>query len=347
MHQAEIKLRAGRELEAGEGLEIGVIVARDRHRHMHISERMLDGRDDVVGDGDELAGILRLDRVPGAEIAVAEMDAKFDIGRHGRRQAAERRHHLLRRHGDRREEILRLAVIADHLVADVPLDAEIPVRDRPADGLDLAQHRFLVSGLDRVDVIAGAEAADHRHRRRQAYLEAHILWQVAVLARRDEIEIGGAGVARVAEFAETHLGRFHAFGQRQQTEAGILARCAARIGTQERIGEQERILEADPQPARTLLTIGDAGDAAAERPADGLEHVIDAVEADAADEVNAVGRVGHLFLRSLSWVRWRKGSAASARLSSRLRGGTRNAPGRMWRAWAGNINPGQALAVGG
>src|SRR6202044_3868528 len=48
------------------------------------------------------------------------------------------------------------------------------------------------------------------------------------------------------------------------------------------------ILEAHPQPAATGLTVRQALEAPPEQAAGGVEHVLDGIEADTADEVNAV-----------------------------------------------------------
>src|SRR3954451_11455582 len=90
------------------------------------------------------------------------------------------------------------------IMADVPLNAEIRVRNMAADRRDLVQHRRFISRLDRGDIARGAEGVDHTHRGRQANLKADTRRNVSALARRDEIEIGRPRLTGIAELAEAY-----------------------------------------------------------------------------------------------------------------------------------------------
>ena len=78
---------------------------------------------------------------------------------------------------------VRLAVPDHHLVADVPLNAEIAVRNVPAERRDLGDHCLLVGGLDRGQCVRDDDRTDHRERRRQADLETDALGQLARASR--------------------------------------------------------------------------------------------------------------------------------------------------------------------
>src|SRR5262249_29676587 len=154
-------------------------------------------------------------------------------------------------------------------MAEIPLDAEVVVRNGAANLLHLADGGSLIGRFDRADISRRAECVDHTHGCGQTHLEARALRDIALAARLAEILIGGSCLARVAELAEADLGRLHAFGKTQERETAGLADRAARIRPQKRTGPQQRILEAHPKPARTWLSVGNPLEAFAERPADG------------------------------------------------------------------------------
>ena len=131
-------------------------------------------------------------------------------------------------------------------MADIPLDAEVRVRNMAADRRDLVHHRRFISRLDHGNITRGAEGVDHTHRGWQANLKADTGRNVSMIARRDKIEIGCARLTSIAELAEAYVLRRNILRQAQQRKARCLAECAARIGPQERTGTQERILEAHP-----------------------------------------------------------------------------------------------------
>ena len=79
MDYPEIEFGARVETQLIERLEESVVVALDRNRHVEKRQRMRDRLGDRVGELDHLAGITRLDEMLGFEIAVAQVDAEFDI----------------------------------------------------------------------------------------------------------------------------------------------------------------------------------------------------------------------------------------------------------------------------
>src|SRR5262249_24621068 len=226
-------------------------------------------------------------------IAVAEVKAELDVVRHRRANAREARHDLAERGADRGKPLI-LAVEDQHLVADVPLDAEVMMRDRPADRRDLLEHRLLVDRLDGAQILARTIGVDHRHRGRQADLEPHVRGQLAALARGQEIEIGGARLAGIAELAEAEIGGGDTVGEAEQRKSRRRPAADVGINLEERIGAQQRDLPADPQAAAARLAIGHAPEPPAEQLARGAKDLLDAVEADAADQVDLVRDHGDL-----------------------------------------------------
>ena len=94
------------------------------------------------------------------------------------------------------------------------------MRDVAAERRDLGQHGALIGGFDRRQRVLDHDRAHDRERRGQADLEADVLGQLAALARRHEIEIGGARLPRIAQFAEAKRARIGAFGEGEQRESG-------------------------------------------------------------------------------------------------------------------------------
>ena len=154
--------------------------------------------------------------MPAGEIAVAKMETELDIVRHAGRNPFHALEELLAWLLGVRHRVGRLAVPDDHLVADVPLQAKVAVRNVPAERGDFGDHRPLVGGFDGRECLADDDRAHHREGRRQAHLEADILRQFAALAGGDKVEIRGARLARVTELAEPHFIRLYAFGEREK-----------------------------------------------------------------------------------------------------------------------------------
>jgi len=78
--KAEFSLRV--ESQAREGLEIAIITAISRHRHMDQVNAALDIRAKAVCEVDHIAHIGRFNDVPVVGVAVTEVEKKFDIRRH-------------------------------------------------------------------------------------------------------------------------------------------------------------------------------------------------------------------------------------------------------------------------
>ncbi len=104
------------------------------------------------------------------------------------------------------------------------------MRDVADERRDFGDHGLLISRLDCGQHGGHDDRTHYGKRRRQADLEADILRQRAGLARGDEIEIGGARLARIAELAEFHVCWRNAFGERQQRKAVGRPDRAGRIG---------------------------------------------------------------------------------------------------------------------
>src|SRR6185369_9561547 len=86
--------------------------------------------------------------------------------------------------------------------------------------------------------------------------------------------------------AEGDFIRRHAFGEAKLRKLVGRPHFAARIGPQIRARAQQRVLEADPQPPWARLAVGHALQLSGKQRAGGPENLVDAVEADAADEVD-------------------------------------------------------------
>ena len=91
-----------------------------------------------------------------------------------------------------------IALPGQHLLADVPLDREIGVRDRGADLREVGPEGALVGGEEIGPRGGRDEPVADRHRRRQADLEADARGQRAGLAQRREPGVGRDGLRRVA-----------------------------------------------------------------------------------------------------------------------------------------------------
>ena len=168
----------------------------------------------------------------------------------------------------------------------IPLDAEIAMRDVPAQRGHLDDHRFLIGRFDRRERFRHDDRAHHREGCRQADLKADVLRQFAALARREKVEIRGARLAHIAELAEMHIAGRDAFAEREQREAVGRPHFAGRIRPQKGRGAQQRILPADPELAAADFAVRNALEMRAELLADGAEDILDRVESDAADEMH-------------------------------------------------------------
>ena len=135
---------------------------------------MRNGFRQRIGEFDHLRRVLRLDEMFGAEIAVAKMQAELDVVGHRGAQPLHALDQLFARHVGG-HGIAGLAVPDHHLVAYVPLDTEIAMRNMPAERGDFGNHGALISGLDRRQHGRHDDRAHHRKRRRQADLKADAL----------------------------------------------------------------------------------------------------------------------------------------------------------------------------
>ncbi len=175
------------------------------------------------------------------------------------------------------------------------------MRDRGAEARDLVEHGLLISRLDRRDVLRHAERHDHRHRCRQANLEPRAGRDLAARTAAEEILIRGPRLARIAELAEMDILGLDAVGEAQLWKHPRLAerdRIDLQIGT----GAQQGILPTDPQPPATRLAVGTALQPPAEQHAGGMEHFLDGIERDTADEMDMFGnRGGHVSLSAENW----------------------------------------------
>src|SRR3954463_3777217 len=186
----------------------------------------------------------RIEEMLAAEIAVAKMKAQLDIVGNGSADTRDTRGNLALGRIDQRKLVLRLPVPDDHVVADVPLNAEVRVRNMAADRRDLVHHRRFISRLDRGDITRGAEGVDHTHRGGRASLKAATRRNASALGRRDEIEIGRARLTGIAELAEAYVLRCNILRQAQQRKARRFGGRAAGTGRKERTGGRERIRKA-------------------------------------------------------------------------------------------------------
>src|SRR5580692_543047 len=109
-----------------------IVVAGERHRQMDVSQRMRNGLAQRIGEFNERCRILRLDEMLGAEITITKMHAKLDIRRHSRAEPHYSRQDLIPRLIAMGNSVRLLAVPDAHLVADVPLNAKIAMRNMTA-----------------------------------------------------------------------------------------------------------------------------------------------------------------------------------------------------------------------
>src|SRR5215468_2231366 len=95
--------------------------------------------------------------MPCTKIAIAKVNAELDIAGDDGADSGNPRDKLIARLDVNRNPFRLLPIPNHHLVADVPLQAEIAMRDRLANRTDLTKHRLLIGSFDNVDVL-GAEA---------------------------------------------------------------------------------------------------------------------------------------------------------------------------------------------
>src|SRR5262249_53149803 len=115
---------------------------------MDVRNVMLHTTRERVRNLDHLARVARLDEMPGTKVAVAKVESELDPRRHRCADAYHPLNDVVLGRVDERKHVLRLPVPDDHLVAEVPLDAEVVVRNCPTYRLDLAQHGLLVGRFD-------------------------------------------------------------------------------------------------------------------------------------------------------------------------------------------------------
>ena len=103
---------------------------------MNVVHLVSDLSRNCVRDLHEMTGCHGIEEMLSSEVAVAEMPSS-DLARHRSADAGESIRNLLLRRVHQLELVLWLSIPNDHVVADVPLDAEILVRDVPAYCFDL------------------------------------------------------------------------------------------------------------------------------------------------------------------------------------------------------------------
>ncbi|WP_242086436.1 hypothetical protein, partial [Microbacterium lacticum] len=129
----------------------------------------------LVRETREVRGIARFDEVPLADVAVAEVHADFDVGRHTVDRVGRPRHQPLphvARPPRRRPAGVGVRLDDGELDGAVPLDREVVVRHGREHTVELAIDQVAIHRLDRLPVLPREERADHRRRRRQRHLEA-------------------------------------------------------------------------------------------------------------------------------------------------------------------------------
>src|SRR5262245_57979769 len=97
-----------------------------------------------VGELDHLASIARLQEMLGAKVRVTEMDAELDIRRNGLADPLQAAEDVLVRGANLGKHVERLSVPDQHLMADIPLDAEVMMWNSRAHRLDLPDHVPLI-----------------------------------------------------------------------------------------------------------------------------------------------------------------------------------------------------------
>ena len=73
MHESQIQLSAGIDLQSLQRREIGDILSFPRYRHMHPRDWVLDRGDKLVGEAHHEVGVFRLHNMLVARIAVAKV----------------------------------------------------------------------------------------------------------------------------------------------------------------------------------------------------------------------------------------------------------------------------------
>ena len=172
--------------------------------------------------------------MPGAEVPVAKVESKLDCCGHRSTDAHHSCDDLVLGRVDERKHIVRLAIPENRLVAKVPLDAEIVVRNCTTYRLDLAEHGLLVGRFNHQQIGRRTERIDHPHGGRQADLKADMRRQLTATARRAEVEIRCPRFPGVSQFAESQFGGVDALRQTEQRKAGRFAHGAAWVRPQER-----------------------------------------------------------------------------------------------------------------
>src|SRR5262249_46624021 len=301
VHQPQIKLRRWREPQLLQRPEVFVVRASHRNRQMDVRNLMPDAASKSVRNLDHLARVGRLYERLGTEVAVAKVKPELDCCGHRSADAHHSCDDLVLGRPDAWQHIVRLTIPDDHLVAKVPLYAEIGVRNCTTYRLDLAEHGLLIGRFDRQQIGCRAEGIDHPHGGRQADLKADMRWQLAATARRAEVEVRGSRFPGVSQFAESQFGGVDALRQAEQRKSGRLAHGPARVGPQERTRSQEGILKADPQAPRARLAVRHTLQTVTEHLADGTKYLVDTVEADTADEMDLLRPgFGHFVISHLS-----------------------------------------------
>ena len=180
----------------------------------------------------------------------------------------------------------RLALEHRELESGIPLDRELVGRDRREQLRQLLEHPPLVDRLDHGLVIGVDEGADRRQRRRQANLEAEMVWKRAVTLEPCEQPIRRERGLGEAKIAEAHLRRSDAGAESELRQRPVRV-VAWRSDDELRKRAEDRVLPKDPVGARAGFAVGDPAQPVAEFGRDVAEYLLGAGQRHAAGQVGS------------------------------------------------------------
>ncbi|WP_460477909.1 hypothetical protein [Brachybacterium huguangmaarense] len=273
MHQPEVDL--GHVREIGERGHVPGVVAVDRHRHVDPRDRAVRLAEHAVRPAHHVAEVRRLDEVLLAAVAVAEVEPDLGVLGHRVDVGDEPRDHAVHRVTlpERLRRRVAPALEDRDLDGHVPLDREVPVRDRCADLGDLAEQSVGVRPLERGAVLGAHERRHHGQRRGERDLEAHTGGDRPLLAQAREDRVRGARRVGVAEPPEGHVGRVDPVGETVERPTRDAGRRDEPLGRAEHAG-----LEGEPVQALPHLAVGDPTETPAEGRRSGAEGALGAAE---------------------------------------------------------------------
>jgi hypothetical protein len=104
----------------------------------------------------------------------------------------------------------------------------------------------------------------------------------------------------IAKRAELQVSWFCAAGQPKYA-IGKCVEADVALHLQGGMRDEHRVLPRDPHPARARFAIGYAPEAAAQSLATDSEHIGGALEIHAANQVNFIGKLGHVLFSRVIW----------------------------------------------